>query len=290
ETDQLPRPTGGDVGTTNDYFEGGQKYLSYLKETIDNEFEDVSIVLDCAHGATSGLATHVFADIEADVHTMSATPNGTNINDGVGSTHPEQLQELVVEKKADLGLAFDGDGDRLIAVDENGELVDGDKIIFICAKYMKEKGSLNQDTVVSTVMSNLGYYKALEREEIVSKQTAVGDRYVLEEMLAGDYNLGGEQSGHIIFLDYSTSGDGMLAALQLVDVMKETGKSLSELAADVTTFPQVLKNVLVTDKQKALTNEKIVSAIEAAEKELGNQGRILVRPSGTESLVRVMVE
>lgn len=290
QDDNLPRPIGGDVGTTNDYFEGGQKYLSFLKETIDNEFEGMQIAIDCAHGATSSLATHLFADLEADIYSIGSSPDGLNINDKVGSTHPEGLQKLVVEKEADIGLAFDGDGDRLIAVDENGDLVDGDKIIYICAKYMKNKGFLRQDTVVSTVMSNLGFYKALDNEEIKSEKTAVGDRYVLETMLEGGYNLGGEQSGHIIFLDYSTSGDGMLSALQLVNVMKETGKPLSELASEMKTYPQVLKNVEVTDKERALKHERILQEVKRVEDKLGDAGRVLVRPSGTESLVRVMVE
>lgn len=290
QKDNLPRPTGGDVGTTNDYFEGGQKYLSFLKETIDNDFEGMRIAIDCAHGSTSSLATHLFADLEADIYSIGSSPNGLNINDGVGSTHPEGLQDLVLEKEADIGLAFDGDGDRLIAVDEKGNLVDGDHILYICGKYMKDKGFLRHDTVVSTVMSNLGFYKALETQEIKSKKTAVGDRYVLEAMLEDGYNLGGEQSGHIIFLDYSTSGDGMLSAIQLINVMKETGKSLSELASEMKKYPQVLENVPVTDKEKALTNEEIKNEIEVVEKALGDKGRVLVRPSGTESLVRVMVE
>lgn len=290
EEDNLPRPTGADVGVVNDYFEGGQKYLSFLKGSIDNEFEGIQIALDCANGSTSSLATHLFADLEADIFSMGSSPNGLNINDGVGSTHPEGLQELVKEKKADIGLAFDGDGDRLIAVDEQGNLVDGDQILFICAKFMNDKGFLNNNTVVSTVMSNLGFYKAIEKHGFHSVQANVGDRYVMEEMRKGGFNLGGEQSGHIIFLDYSTSGDGMLSALQLVNIMKETGKPLSELAGEMTIFPQVLKNVKVTDKNSALSNPRIIEAIEVAEQRINGLGRILVRPSGTESLVRVMVE
>lgn len=288
--DDFPRPVGADVGTVSAYFEGGQKYLSFLKNTVDNDFEGLKIVLDCAHGATSSLATHLFADLEADIHTIGSSPNGLNINDGVGSTHPEKLRELVLEKEADIGLAFDGDGDRLIAVDEKGNIVDGDQIMFICGKYMKKKGALHEDTIVSTVMSNLGFYKALEENEINSEKTAVGDRYVMEAMRKGGYNLGGEQSGHIIFLDFITTGDGMLSAIQLVNVMKETEKPLSELAGEMQIFPQVLKNVKVTDKNEALTNPIILKEIEAVEAELGTEGRVLVRPSGTEPLVRVMVE
>ncbi|WP_156291609.1 phosphoglucosamine mutase [Oceanobacillus salinisoli] len=288
--DSLPRPIGGDVGIINDYFEGGQKYLSFLKDTIDNDFEGLTIALDCAHGATSSLATHLFADLEAEIFSIGSTPNGLNINDGVGSTHPKKLQEYVLEKGADVGLAFDGDGDRLIAVDEKGNIVDGDQIMFICAKYLNERGLLRQNTIVSTVMSNIGFYKALDENGIQSSKTAVGDRYVMEEMRKGGYNLGGEQSGHIIFLNYITTGDGMLSALQLVNVMKETGKPLSELAGEMEVFPQVLKNVKVTNKREALNNPQVLSEIEEVEKELGSNGRVLVRPSGTEPLIRVMVE
>ncbi|MFC4024907.1 phosphoglucosamine mutase [Oceanobacillus longus] len=288
--DTLPRPTGGDIGIVNDYFEGGQKYLSYLKDTIDNDFEGIQIAIDCAHGATSSLATHLFADLEADIFSIGSTPNGLNINDGVGSTHPETLQAFVSEKGADIGLAFDGDGDRLIAVDEKGNIVDGDQIMFICAKYFNEIGLLKHNTVVSTVMSNIGFYKAIEENGMRSDKTAVGDRYVMEEMRKGGYNLGGEQSGHIIFLDYITTGDGMLSALQLVNVMKETGKPLSELAGEMKIFPQVLINVKVKDKNEVLSNSVILEEVAAVERELGDQGRVLVRPSGTEPLVRVMVE
>ncbi|MFD1037734.1 phosphoglucosamine mutase [Virgibacillus byunsanensis] len=290
EKDQLPRPIGADIGVVNDYFEGGQKYLSFLKESVDNDFEGLQIALDCAHGSTSGLATHLFADLEADIYTIGSSPDGLNINDGVGSTHPETLQAFVTDKGADIGLAFDGDGDRLIAVDEKGNIVDGDQIMFVIAKYMNEKGFLRHNTVVSTVMSNIGFYKALEEHGMRSDKTSVGDRYVMEEMRKGGYNLGGEQSGHIIFLDYNTTGDGMLTAIQLVNVLKETGKPLSELAEEMTIFPQVLKNVKVIDKQRAISNSRIQEEIDLIEKQMGEEGRVLVRPSGTESLVRVMVE
>lgn len=288
--DDLARPVGGDIGVVNNYFEGSQKYLSYLKETVDNDFSGVSIALDCAHGSTSSLAPHLFADFEADIFTMGNTPTGLNINENVGSTHPEKLQALVVEKEADIGLAFDGDGDRLIAVDELGNLVDGDQIMFICAKYLNDQEGLNKNTIVSTIMSNIGFYKALEEHGVSSVKTSVGDRYVMEEMRANGYNLGGEQSGHIIFLDHSTGGDGMLSGIQLVNIMKETGKKLSELASEMKVYPQVLVNVEVADKESVLNNVELTEAIEAAELDLGNSGRVLVRPSGTESLVRVMVE
>src|SRR5690625_1899460 len=256
EENDLPRPTGEFVGVINDYFEGGQKYLSFLKESIDNDFDGIQVALDCAHGATSSLATHLFADLEAEIDSIGSSPNGLNINDGVGSTHPESLQALVVEKEADIGLAFDGDGDRLIVVDEKGNIIDGDQIIFICADYLNKRGLLRHSTVVSTVMSNLGFYKALEESGIKSDKTDVGDRYVVEEMRKGGYNLGGEQSGHIVFLDYITTGDGMLTALQLIDIMKETGKPLSELAGEMTKFPQVLRNIKVVDKNQVLVEDR----------------------------------
>ena len=290
EEDTLPRPTGRDLGAITSYFEGGQKYIQYLKQTVDEEFDGIHVALDCAHGATSTLATHVFADLDADITSMGASPNGLNINDQVGSTHPQKLAELVVEKHADIGLAFDGDGDRLIAVDEKGHIVDGDQIMYICAKYLKTEGRLNKDTVVSTVMSNMGFYKALEANGMTSVKTAVGDRYVVEEMRKNGYNLGGEQSGHIIFLDYNTTGDGLLSGLQLVNIMKVTGKKLSELAAEMTIFPQKLVNIRVTDKHAVTDNKKVASEIEDVEKEMNGNGRVLVRPSGTEPLVRVMVE
>ncbi|MBE2906134.1 phosphoglucosamine mutase [Anoxybacillus flavithermus] len=290
EEDTLPRPIGKDLGQVNDYFEGGQKYLQYLKQTVDEDFSGIHVALDCAHGATSSLATHLFADLDADVSTMGASPNGLNINEGVGSTHPEALAAFVKEKGADVGLAFDGDGDRLIAVDENGQIVDGDQIMYICAKYLNEQGRLKHQTVVSTVMSNLGFYKALEAQGIKSVQTAVGDRYVVEEMKKNGYNLGGEQSGHIIFLDYNTTGDGLLTALQLVNIMKVTKKPLSELAGEMKKYPQKLVNVKVTDKHEAIANEEVQRVIREVEEEMAGDGRILVRPSGTEPLVRVMVE
>lgn len=288
--DELPRPIGADLGQEMDYFEGGQKYLQYLKNTVDEDFSGIHIALDCAHGSTSALATHLFADLDADLSTMGASPNGLNINAGVGSTHPETLASFLLEKGADVGLSFDGDGDRLIAIDEKGNIVDGDQIMYICAKYLKEQGRLKHGTVVSTVMSNLGFYKGLESLGIHSAQTAVGDRYVVEEMKKGGYNLGGEQSGHIIFLDYNTTGDGLLTGLQLVNILKITKKPLSELAAEMKKFPQKLVNVRVTDKHHVTDNQRVKEIIEIVESEMNGDGRILVRPSGTEPLVRVMAE
>ncbi|PEJ56501.1 phosphoglucosamine mutase [Bacillus sp. AFS002410] len=290
EVDKLPRPTGNDLCQVSDYFEGGQKYLQFLKNTIDEDFSGLLVALDCAHGATSSLAPYLFADLEADIVTMGTNPSGFNINDGVGSTHPEALAALVKEKGADIGLSFDGDGDRLIAIDEKGEIVDGDQIMYICAKYLNEKGRLKQNTIVSTVMSNLGFYKAVETNGMKSAVTGVGDRYVMEEMRKNGFNLGGEQSGHIIFLDHITTGDGMLSAIQLVSIVKETGKTLSQLAGEMKKYPQLLINVRVTDKNEALNNERIKGIIAEVEEEMNGNGRILVRPSGTEPLIRVMAE
>ncbi|MGD7046001.1 phosphoglucosamine mutase [Jeotgalibacillus proteolyticus] len=290
EQDETPRPVGGDLGIVTDYFEGGQKYLQYLKQTADEDFSGIHVALDCAHGATSAHATHLFADLDADLSTMGASPNGLNINEGVGSTHPEALAAFVKEKNADVGLAFDGDGDRIIAVDENGKIVDGDQIMFICAKHLKSEARLKHNTLVSTVMSNLGFYKGLEAEGITSIQTAVGDRYVVEEMKKHNYTLGGEQSGHIIFLDYNTTGDGLLTGLHLVNIMKVTGKKLSELAGEMEIFPQKLVNIRVSDKHGVTDNDRVKAVIQEVEAEMNGNGRILVRPSGTEPLVRVMAE
>ena len=290
EMDDLPRPTGTEIGSKSDYFEGSQKYIGYLKSTIDVDLEGLKIGLDGAHGSTHSLAPYLFGDLEADTVTVGTNPDGTNINDDVGSTHPEKLIELVKEKECDFGLAFDGDGDRLIAVDENGDIVDGDKIMFILAQHLKEAGKLKDDMVVSTVMSNLGFYKALEAHGLRSDKTKVGDRYVVEEMRKHGYSLGGEQSGHIIMMDYNTTGDGLLSGVHLAAIIKKTGKPLSELAGQVETFPQRLVNVRVKDKHNVINNETVAAKIEAVEKEMNGNGRILVRASGTEPLVRVMVE
>jgi phosphoglucosamine mutase len=250
----------------------------------------MKIALDGAHGSTYSLAPYLFGDLEADTVTVGCNPDGTNINAGVGSTNPEKVVELVKEESCDFGFAFDGDGDRIIAVDEKGNIVDGDKIMFILAQHMKSEGMLKDDMVVSTVMSNLGFYKALEAHGLKSDKTKVGDRYVVEEMRSGGYSLGGEQSGHIIMMDYNTTGDGLLTGVHLASIIKSSGKTLSELAGQVETFPQELVNIRVTDKYNVANNALVAEKIEAVEKEMDGNGRVLVRASGTEPLVRVMVE
>jgi len=288
--DTLPRPSTDGLGTIDEFPEGAIKYLQFLQSTISGDLEGIRVCIDAANGATAPLVNQLFADLETDFYTMGDRPNGININDGVGSTHPEGLQAFVKEKGAMVGLAFDGDGDRLIAVDENGELVDGDKIMFICGQHLKSKGRLEKDTIVSTVMSNIGFHKAIEEHGMVALKAQVGDRYVVEAMREGGYVLGGEQSGHIVFLNLNTTGDGLLSAVQLLAVMKETGKSLSELAAQVTIFPQKLVNIRVRDKHTVMDEPAVKAVIEAVEAEMSGDGRILVRPSGTEPLLRVMAE
>lgn len=288
--DDLPRPSATGLGVVNNYPEGALKYLSFLQKTIPTDLEGMRIALDGANGATSGLLAHLFADLNADFVMMGTEPNGLNINDGVGSTHPEALAAFVTENDVQVGLAFDGDGDRLIAVDENGEIVDGDKIMYITGKFMDAQGRLKHHTVVSTVMSNIGFYKALSEHGMTSVKTAVGDRYVMAEMLASGYNLGGEQSGHIIFSDWATTGDGLLTALQLLYVMKETGKKLSELAAEVQIYPQKLVNIPVADKIAIQQDPAVIAKIAEVEMKMAGDGRVLVRASGTESLLRVMAE
>lgn len=290
EEDTLPRPVGVELGHTSDYFEGGHRYLSYLKSTIEGDLEGLKIALDGAHGSTYSLAPYLFGDLEADTATIGCNPDGNNINDGVGSTHPEQLAELVLDTDSDFGLAFDGDGDRIIAVDEKGQIVDGDQIMFILAQDMDARGELKDNMVVSTVMSNLGFYKGLEAFNIKSDKTKVGDRYVVEEMRRGSYNLGGEQSGHIVMMDYNTTGDGLLTGIHLASIVKRSGKTLSELAGQMTKYPQRLVNIKVSDKHAVEQNEHVAAVIKEVEDEMNEEGRVLVRPSGTEPLVRVMVE
>ena len=288
--DTLPRPSAEGLGTVEEFPEGLLKYSQFLEQTINGDLSGLTVCIDAANGATATTVNRLFADLETEFYTIGTKPNGLNINDGVGSTHPESLAAFVVEKGADAGLAFDGDGDRVIAVDELGNIVDGDKIMYICAKYLASKKRLKQDTIVTTVMSNLGFHKAVEEIGLRDVITQVGDRYVVEEMRKNDYNFGGEQSGHMIFLDFNTTGDGMLSGIQLLSIMKATGKKLSELAAEVTIYPQKLVNIRVSDKNGAMEVPAIKAVIDEAEAEMAGNGRILVRPSGTEPLLRVMAE
>lgn len=290
DEDTLPRPSDKGLGMVTDYHEGALKYTSFLEQTVSTDLSGLKVVVDAANGATSSFVSNLFADMNVDFVPINDQPDGLNTNLECGSTHPAGLQKAVVENGADLGVAFDGDGDRCIAVDADGNIVDGDKIMYICGKYMDNKGTLKKDTVVTTVMSNLGMYKALEAHGMTSVKTKVGDRYVVEEMLKNGYNLGGEQSGHIIFLDHNTTGDGMLTALQLLSVVKETGKTLAELASDVTTYPQELLNIKVADKAAAMENADLKKVIKEVEDEMAGNGRVLVRPSGTEPLLRIMAE
>lgn len=291
EEDTLPRPSAQGLGDVVEYPEGLRKYQQFLVST-GTELEGMKVALDTANGAAATSARQVFADLGADLTVIAENPDGLNINEGVGSTHPEKLQELVKETGSQIGLAFDGDSDRLIAVDENGDLVDGDRIMYIIGKYLADRGLLAKNTIVTTVMSNLGFHKALDREGIEKAVTAVGDRYVVEEMRKEGYNIGGEQSGHVILMDYNTTGDGQLTAVQLTKIMKETGKTLSELAAEVTIYPQKLVNIRVENsmKDKSMEVPAIAAIIEKMEAEMAGNGRILVRPSGTEPLLRVMAE
>ena len=289
--DTLPRPSAQGLGTVMEYPEGLRKYQEFLVST-GVQLEGMHVVLDTANGAASTSARQIFADLGAQLTVIGENPDGLNINDGVGSTHPEHLQEKVKEVGAAIGLAFDGDSDRLIAVDENGEIVDGDKIMYIIGSYLSSKGLLEKNTIVTTVMSNLGFHKALDAKGIQKEITAVGDRYVVEEMRKSGFNLGGEQSGHVVIMDYNTTGDGQLTGVQLTKIMQETGKKLSELAAEVTIYPQKLVNIRVENsmKDKAMEVPAIREIIEKMEAEMAGNGRILVRPSGTEPLLRVMAE
>ena len=283
---------GGNVGNVLFCKTAVNDYIEHVVSATDVRFDGMKIALDCANGSASVCAKEIFTRLGAKCIMLSDTPDGTNINFNCGSTHPEELMSFVKDAGLDLGLAFDGDADRMLAVDENGELVDGDKVIAICAKKMKEDGTLKKDTAVVTVMSNMGFFKFCEKNGINCAKTAVGDRYVLEKMLKDGYNIGGEQSGHVIFLDYATTGDGELSGVKLIETVVKYGKKLSELAKVMTVYPQVLINVKVSaqGKQKYNNDEYIIAATQKAEMELMGDGRVLVRVSGTEPLVRVMLE
>lgn len=293
EKEKHPLKTGGDVGTVTKSKNAVYDYIEHLKSTVgETRFDKMKIAVDCANGSASVCAGELFEMLGAECHMLSVSPDGVNINLDCGSTHLEKLSAYVRENNLMAGFAFDGDADRFLAVDENGNTVDGDKIIAICAKHMKSEGRLGKNTAVVTVMTNMGFYKFCEENGIAYEKTAVGDRYVLEKMLENGYSLGGEQSGHIIFLDYATTGDGQLTALQLLKIMKETGKPLSKLAECMQTYPQVMINIRVSDmgKEKYPFDEEIKTAIKQTENELSGNGRVLVRVSGTEPLIRVMLE
>lgn len=283
------------IGKTIDYVEGREHYIWYLESLAKESagpmpFVGKRIGLDCANGSASAIAGRIFSALGAEVTVIHNQPSGRNINEGCGSTHIEALQELVRSGKLDAGFAYDGDADRCLCVDEHGEVVDGDKILYIYGAYLKRCNRLKNNTVVTTVMSNLGLYKALDELEINYEKTTVGDKYVYENMVSNGHIIGGEQSGHIIFSEYANTGDGILTSLQMMDVMLDTGKTLAELSAPVKIYPQVLKNVRVTDKTKAQADEAVQQVISQVAADLGDNGRILVRESGTEPLVRVMVE
>lgn len=286
----IPFALKADIGKTVDYISGRNRYLGYLISLGKFSFRNKKIGLDCANGSSWNLAKSVFEALGAETFVIGNEPDGTNINDGYGSTHIEKLRSLVVEMGLDCGFAFDGDADRCLAVDEKGETVDGDAILYICGKYMKENRELNNNTVVTTVMSNYGLYKAFDRLGINYAKTAVGDKYVHDYMLKNGCTLGGEQSGHIIFSKYATTGDGILTALKIMEVMLERKKKLSELTCGFTKYPQTLINVRVSNKKEAASSEKVLNALRNAEKELCGRGRILLRESGTEPLIRVMAE
>lgn len=290
--DGVPSPTGAELGRKIVEEAAVEDYVEFAKSTIDSDLKGFKVALDCANGAAYEVAVDTFRQLGAEVVVINNDPDGVNINKNCGSTHPEELMDYVIRKECDLGLAFDGDADRCLAVDDKGNLIDGDFIIAICAKYLKEQGKLKDNMAVVTVMSNLGLDFAFKKEGISTIKTKVGDRYVLEEMIKDGYVLGGEQSGHIIFLDYNTTGDGLVTGLQLASIVNKSGKTLSELASMMTKLPQVLANAKVPNNMKDIheKDNQIVEEIKKIEEKLDGCGRVLIRPSGTEPLVRVMLE
>jgi len=290
EMGEIPFAKRDAIGRTVDYAAGRNRYIGYLISLATRSFKNMRVGLDCANGSASAIAKNVFDALGAETHVINNTPDGLNINTNCGSTHIEGLQKYVVENHLDVGFAYDGDADRCLAVDSEGKLVDGDKILYVCGKYMKEQGTLVNNMVVTTVMSNFGLYKAFEREGISYEKTAVGDKYVYENMSQNGHCLGGEQSGHIIFSKHATTGDGILTSLKLMEVILEKKETLAKLADEVQIYPQVLKNVRVKDKEAAQTDRDVQAEVQKVSDALGDTGRILVRPSGTEPLIRVMVE
>ena len=290
EQPKIPFATGENIGRTVDFTAGRNRYIGHLISIPTRSFKNVRVGLDCSNGSSSSIAKSVFDAVGAKTYVINNEPDGTNINKDCGSTHIEILQQFVREKHLDVGFAYDGDADRCIAVDDQGEIVDGDMIMFICGKYLKEQGRLNNDTIVTTIMSNLGLYKACDRNGIRYEKTAVGDKYVCENMMANGHSLGGEQSGHIIFSKHATTGDGILTSLMVMEVMLEKKVPLHVLADEITIYPQLLKNVRVANKAEARENKAVQKAVSDVAEALGDNGRILVRESGTEPLIRVMVE
>lgn len=290
EMEELPLAHRECIGRTIDYTAGRNRYIGHLISVATRSFEDMRIGLDCANGSAFTIAKSVFDALGAKTYVINNNPDGLNINTNCGSTHIEGLQELVKEKKLDVAFAYDGDSDRCLAVDENGKIVDGDLILYVCGKYLMEQGRLEGNTIVTTIMSNLGLYKACDKIGMKYEKTAVGDKYVYENMMKNNYVLGGEQSGHIIFSKHARTGDGILTSLMIMEVIMETKQSLAKLIEEVKIYPQLMKNVRVADKKAARENAKVVEAIAAVEKALGEEGRILVRESGTEPVIRVMVE
>ena len=290
EMGEIPYAVREQIGRTVDYAAGRNRYIGYLISIATRSFKNKKVGLDCANGSASAIAKNVFDALGAETHVIHNNPDGVNINTNCGSTHIEGLQKYVVENGLDVGFAYDGDADRCLAVDGEGNLVDGDKIMYICGQFMKEQGSLVNNTVVTTIMSNFGLYKALEREGISFEKTAVGDKYVYENMSQNGHCLGGEQSGHIIFSKHATTGDGILTSLKIMEVMLEKKESLKKLADEVEIYPQVLKNVRVHDKRTAQDDPDVQAEVQKVSDALGDTGRILLRQSGTEPVVRVMVE
>lgn len=287
---ELPYATRENIGRTVDFSAGRNRYIGYLISIPTRSFKNYRVGLDCSNGSASSVAKSVFDALGAKTYVINNNPDGTNINTNCGSTHIEVMQKFVKEKHLDVGFAYDGDADRCIAVDHLGNVIDGDLIMYVCGKYMMERGKLENNTIVTTIMSNLGLYKACDRAGIRYEKTAVGDKYVCENMMANGHSLGGEQSGHIIFSKHATTGDGILTSLMVMEVMIEKKTSLNVLASEVTIYPQLLKNVRVSNKAAARNNAAVKEAIAEVEKELGDEGRILVRESGTEPVIRVMVE
>lgn len=287
---ELPLATKENIGRTVDFSAGRNRYIGYLISVATRSFKEKTVALDCSNGSASAIAKNVFDALGAKTLVINNEPDGTNINTNCGSTHIEVLADFVKKNNVDAGFAYDGDADRCIAVDENGNIVDGDSIMYVCGTYMKERGELPSNTVVTTVMSNIGLYKAFDAKGISTEKTAVGDKYVCENMMKNGYCLGGEQSGHIIFSKHATTGDGILTSLKVMEAMIEKKSTLSNLTRELKIYPQLLVNVKVTDKIKAMEDEEILKAAKQVEDELGDKGRILLRSSGTENLVRVMVE